>query len=84
MNRFENVKPGDEVYCIEGDDFSIFLFMAVCSDYVIVTTEYYMIDFEDQLKNMSEESVDCDGVTVNIFPKDKVWLTSDEVLAHLK
>lgn len=43
-----------------------------------------MIDFEDQLKNMSEESVDCDGVTVNIFPKDKVWLTSDEVLAHLK
>lgn len=39
MNRFENVKPGDEVYCIEGDDFSIFLFMAVCSDYVIVTTD---------------------------------------------
>lgn len=87
MNRFENVKPGDEVYCIEGyDDFSILLFMAVCEEYVIVAPMYSHCigDFEAQLEEMSMESEDRDGVDVYLIPENRVWLTKEEVLAHLQ
>ena len=45
MSKFDSVKPGDTVYCISGDedtgeDYSGFLFMAVCNGYVIVCPEY--------------------------------------------
>lgn len=86
MNRFANTKPGDYVCCAEGGDYSIYLFMAVCGDYVIVATEYahHEGDFEAQLEEMSEESINNLGSEVMIFPEKQVFLTESEALKYLK
>lgn len=87
MSRFDNVKPGDEVYCVEydGDGYFICLFMAVCGDYVIATSVYSHCkdDFESQLEEMSMESEDRDGVDVYLLPKRRVFSTKQEVIEHM-
>ena len=87
MNRFENVKPGDETFCVEydGEDYFVCLFMAACGNYVIATPMYShcIDDFESQLEEMSMESEDRDGVDVYLLPENRVWLTKDEVMAHI-
>lgn len=73
-------RVGDVVYCAENkEEYSGFLFMTMCGDFVIVTSSYAgRSDFEDQLYEMEEESMEDDGVSVNIFHKDKVFLTQAE------
>jgi len=40
MGKFDNVKSGDTVYCIGDDeDYTGFLFMAVCNGYVYIFPE---------------------------------------------
>lgn len=76
-------KPGDMVWCIEGCDgeFKLggYLFMATCGEFVIVTPGYVPCEsFEAQLIEMTEESLDFDGVSVRIFEKEAVFLTKEE------
>ena len=87
MNKLKNVKPGDLVYCIndEEEDFSGCLFMAICNNYVIVCSEYMHLegDFDGQLAEMHEDTIEDCGVEVEIYPIDKVFLTESEVMAHM-
>lgn len=91
MGKFDNVKPGYTVYCFSGDEdtgegYSGFLFMAVCSGYVIVCPEYSGLenDFEGQLQEMCEESLEESGVDVYIFPEDRVFLTAEGAEGRLR
>lgn len=84
-------KAGDKVYCIENNyiedtaECSRYLFMAMCGDFVIVTAEFESCDdFENQLYEMEEESLEEEGIDVNIFHKDKVFFTSSAAEEALK
>lgn len=79
---------GDTVWILGGDeddsdelDYSGYIFMATCGDYVIVTTEYAHCngDFQRQLVEMAMESYDSYGVDVEIFHKRKVYKTIEDV-----
>ena len=80
MGKFDNVKPGEKVWCIEEDDYASYLFMATCKNYVIVCPTYldHKGEFDDQLAEMCKESEDECGVDVNIFRDDKVFLTEED------
>ena len=87
MGKFDNVKPGDTVYCIGDDeDYTGFLFMAVCNGYVIVCPEYSGLenDFGGQLQEMCDESMEESGVDVYIFPEDRVFLSVCEAEERLE
>lgn len=76
-------KTGEQVYCIEeyedGCDYSCYLFIAVCNDYVIVSPRYMSHDdFEEQLVEMCEESQEWMKVSFVMFPLNKVFLTKEE------
>lgn len=72
-------KAGEEVWCLEEDEYSGYLFMAMCRDYVIVASHYaHCLSFESQLIEMSKESYDDYGVTVEIFHKNRVFKTKKE------
>ena len=87
MGKFDNVKPGDTVYCIDDEEECIgFLFMAVCNGYVIVCPEYSGLenDFGGQLQEMCDESMGENGVDVYIFPEDRVFLTAEGAEGRLR
>lgn len=87
MGKFDNVKPGNTVYCIGDDeDYSGFLFMAACNGYVIVCPEYSGLenDFAGQLQEMCDESMEESGVDVYIFPEDRVFLSVCEAEERLE
>ncbi len=87
VSKFENVKPGDTVYCIgEEEDYSVFLFMAVCNGYVIVCPEYSGLenDFAGQLQEMCDESMEESGIDVYLFPEDRVFLSAGEAEERLE
>ena len=88
MGKFDNVKLGDTVYCIGDDeeDYTGFLFMAVCNGYVIVCPEYSGLenDFDGQLQEMCDESMEESGVDVYIFPEDRVFLTAEGAEGRLR
>lgn len=80
-------KIGQLVYGIEvkEDDFENaevvgYLFMSECSDYIICCSEYmhHEGDFNSQLQEMYEESVDEQGVEVNILKKEYVFETYNQ------
>lgn len=87
MIKTNNIRPGTLVYCIEKneDDFSGYLFMAGCLDYVIACSEYvgYKGFLRGQLEKMCHESYEWEGVDVHIFPISKVFLTEDEAMKHM-
>lgn len=75
-------KVGQLVYGIEvlEDDFenaevSGYLFMAECGDYIICCSEYMHQegDFNSQLEEMYEESINDYGVDVNMLKKEYVF-----------
>ena len=81
MGKFNNLKPGDLVWCVIGEnDYMGYLFMAVCSDYVIVCSEYMQHAgcFEHQLVEMRKESAENMWIEAYLFRKDDVYLTEDE------
>ena len=88
MGKFDNVKLGDTVYCIGDDeeDYTGFLFMAVCNGYVIVCPEYSGLenDFGGQLQEMCDESMEESGVDVYLFPEDRVFLSACEAEKQLR
>lgn len=80
-------KPGQLIYGIEvvEDDFENaevvgYLFMAECGDYIICCSEYmhHEGDFSSQLDEMYEESIDEQGVDVNILRKEYVFETYNQ------
>lgn len=85
MDKFKDIEPGTLVYCIEDDDFSGYLFMATCMDYVIVCAEYMSCegDFSEQLKEMCQECYEWQGIDLNIFPAKRVFLTEAEAMKNM-
>lgn len=81
-------KPGDRIWCIEGsdgDEVGGYLFMSTCGEYVIATPSYVLCDnFNAQLLEMSEESLEFDGVEVRIFEKEAVYTTKEEAIARME
>ena len=81
-------KIGDTVWIIDEykNDYYGYLFMASCGEYVIVAVEYAHCtgDFNIQLLEMADESYDNFGVDVEIYHKDKVFLTKEEAEKALK
>ena len=80
-------KVGQLVYGIEvlEDDFenaevSRYLFMAECGDYIICCSEYMHQegDFNSQLEEMYEESINDYGVDVNMLKKEYVFETYNQ------
>lgn len=76
-------KVGQEIYCIEeyedGCDYSIYLYMATCNDFVLVAPKYTHSDtFDEQLEEMCEESQEYQNVSICIFPRKNVFLTKEE------
>lgn len=79
---------GDTVWILQGNkddgdelDYSGYIFMATCGDYVIVTSEYIRCNgnFQRQLVEMADESYENYGVEVEIFHKRKVFKTVEDV-----
>ena len=81
-------KVGDTVWVIDRfeDDYDGYQFMGNCGEYVIVATEYAHCtgDFKRQLLEMVDESYDNFGVDVEIYHKDKVFLTEEEAKKALE
>ncbi len=77
-------KPGDEVWCIEEDDYFGFLFMGMCGDYAIVCPTYtWCKTFDEQLECMVEETLEDGDIDVAVFHKSNVFLTEAEAEAKL-
>lgn len=82
-------KVGEKIYCIEeyedGCEYSIYLFVASCKDFVIVAPKYSHHDnFGEQLEEMCEESQEWSRVSFEMFPRNKVFLTKEEAEAALE
>lgn len=79
-------KVGDTVWCIEEDDYSGMIFMSMCGDYVIASSQYAHLKgaFDAQIKEMALESKENYGVETYIFHKDDVFLTKEEAEAKLR
>lgn len=79
---------GDTVWVIDEyeNEYDGYLFMATCGECVIVAVEYAHCtgDFNRQLLEMIDESYDNFGVDVEIYHKDKVFLTKEEAEQELK
>ena len=75
-------KVGDTVWCIEefedGFEYSGYKFMAMCGEFVIVTPKYSNCDFKEQLHEMERESREWEGISVDMFKKENVFLTKEE------
>lgn len=59
--------------------------MATCNNYAIVCSEYTIHKgyFEYQLSEMYEESIECDGIDVALYPINRVFLTENEAMMHM-
>ena len=66
-------------------DVSGYLFMAECGNYVICCAEdmSYEDDFKAQLDEMYKESLDWDGVSMNLLRKDLCFATKNEAKDYL-
>lgn len=73
---------GDTVWCIEefedGFEYSGYKFMAMCGEFVIVTPKYSNCDFKEQLHEMERESREWEGISVDMFKKENVFITKEE------
>lgn len=85
-------KAGQGIYAIEveedyWDEAEVggFLFMAECSNYIIACSEYmhWEGDFENQLEEMCNESVENCGVDVYLLRKDLCFATENEAEDYL-
>lgn len=81
-------KVGDTVWCLsENYDYTWdvigYVFMGICNDYIIVTSEYMGMTFEEQLGEMCEEMIEHESLALYIFHKSKVFLTKEEAEAKL-
>lgn len=63
-----------------------YLYMAECGDYIICCSEYihHENDFESQLAEMYEESVDNYGVDLNLLRKEFVFDTFEKAQKKLE
>ena len=81
-------KVGDTVWVIDEyeNSYDGYLFMATCGEYVMVAVEYAHCtgDFNRQLLEMVDESYDNFGVDVEIYHKDKVFLTKEAAEQELE
>lgn len=79
-------KVGDTVWCVEEDDYSGMVFMSMCGNYVIASSQYAHLKgaFDVQIKEMALESKENYGVETYIFHKDDVFLTKEEAEAKLR
>ena len=78
-------KPGQLIYGIEVEEdyydeaeVSGYLFMAECGEYMHLED-----DFESQLDEMYEESIENCGVDVNLLRKDLCFATKNEANNYL-
>ena len=80
MGKPTELRVGDTIWCIEGDDYCGILYMATCGNYVIGCAEYpcFQDDFDSQLEDMAEESLENSGVEVYMFRREDVFLTVRE------
>lgn len=80
MGKPTELKVGDTIWCIEGDDYCGIIYMATCGDYVIGCAENlsFINDFDSQLEDMAEESLANSGVEVYMFRREDVFLTAEE------
>lgn len=85
-------KSGQLIYGIEVEEdyydeaeVSGYLFMAECGDYIICCSEYMGCedDFESQLDEMYEESIENQGVDVYLLRKDLCFATENEANDYL-
>lgn len=81
-------KVGEQVYCIEEyedeNDYSCYLFVAICNDFVIVSPRYTHHDnFNEQLEEMCEDSQEWLKTSFVMFPRKNVFLTREEAEAAL-
>ena len=90
VDRFKGVMPGDWVYCINEEDngefdYCGYLFMAICDNYIIVCCEDDDAEdnFKEQIRKMSEESAEYQGIEVYIYPAEKVFTTKSEAVKYL-
>lgn len=86
-------KPGQWIYGIEVlEDYfdeaevSGYLYMAECGDYIICCSEYtnHEDDFESQLAEMYEESIDDFDVDLNLLRKEFVFDTLEKAQKRLE
>jgi hypothetical protein len=61
------------------------LFMAECGDYIICTAEdiSFECDFNGQLDDMYEESIEEDGIRMNMLKKDLCFPTRKQAYEYL-
>ena len=81
-------KPGELIFWVEeyadGYDYSGYMFVASCNDFVISSSRYIHCDsFDEQLMEMCEESQEDCGVSFYMFHKDRVFATKEEAKAAL-
>ena len=81
-------KPGELIFCVEeyvdGYDYSGYIFVASCNDFVISSSSYiHCNSFDEQLMEMCEESQEECGVSFYMFRKDRVFATKEEAEAAL-
>lgn len=70
----------------ESAEISGYLFMAECGDYVICCGEYAHLegDFDNQLEEMYEESLNDGDVSLKILKKEYVFGTHEEAKDMLR
>lgn len=85
-------KPGQIIYGIEVIDdeweeaeVSGYLFMAECQDYILCCSQYMHLegDFESQLDEMYEESINDMSVSINMLRKDLCFDTYQQAEDYL-
>lgn len=82
-------KPGELIFCVEeyvdGYDYSGYIFVASCNDFVISSSSYiHCNSFDEQLMEMCGESQEECGVSFYMFRKDRVFATKKEAEAALE
>lgn len=76
-------KVGDPIVCVEeyedGYDYSTYLLMATCGDFVIVTPRLFRCNnFDKQLHDMCEESQEWERIDACLFHRSRVFLSKEE------
>ena len=80
---------GETVWCMEENydytwEVTGYLFMGVCGDYIIVSSEYMGYEFEEQLEAMCEDMVEDCSLDIYIFHKSRAFKTKEEAEAKLE
>lgn len=83
-------KVGDPIWCIHKDDYeeydySRYIFLSECNDYVFVCPKHIGCDdINDQLFEMSSESLERLSSDIVIFQKKNVFSTKKEAMEAMK